>query len=78
MSTQEDGLLEIVLTKELKIKVNVTFTGTITVPDWMDVDDFENDIEYTASLNGWRHSDVMEIHLREVNADVDINEEVSA
>jgi hypothetical protein len=57
--------LEIVLTKEYQVKINVVFSGTITAPIGLDADDFENDIEYSASLNNWRNSDEMQLDLYE-------------
>jgi hypothetical protein len=57
--------LEIQLTKEYKVKINVMFSGTITAPIGLDEDDFGNDIEYSASLNNWRNSDEMELDLYE-------------
>ena len=57
--------LEIQLTKEYQVKINVMFSGTITAPIGLDEDDFGNDIEYSASLNNWRNSDEMELDLYE-------------
>ena len=45
--------LEIELTKELSVTINVTFSGTVTVPLGFDMDVIENHIEFDASTNSY-------------------------
>ena len=45
--------LDIELTKELSVTINVTFSGTVTVPLGFDMDVIENHIEFDASTNSY-------------------------
>ena len=45
--------LDIELTKELNVTINVSFSGTVTVPLGFDMDVIENHIEFDASTNSY-------------------------
>jgi Cu/Ag efflux pump CusA len=66
--------LDIELTKEYNVTINVTFSGTITAPLGMDTDDFERQLEFTAEPNGWGDSYEMEVDLFEDGIDLNIND----
>ena len=45
--------LEIELTQEHSVTINVTFSGTVTVPLGFDMDDLESHIDFEASANSY-------------------------
>ena len=65
--------LEIELTKEYSVTINVTFSGTITLPIGTDVDEIENYVDFEASESGWGTHDI-EVDLYTDGVDVNVNE----
>jgi hypothetical protein len=51
--------LEISLTKEVSVTINVTFSGTVDVPIGFDIEgDLENYIDFEATASGWGNIEV--------------------
>jgi hypothetical protein len=51
--------LEISLTKEVQVTINVTFSGTVDVPIGFDIEgDLENYIDFEATASGWGNVDI--------------------
>ena len=51
--------LEISLTKEVQVTINVTFSGTVDVPLGFDIEgDLENYIDFEATASGWGNVDI--------------------
>jgi hypothetical protein len=51
--------LEISLTKEVQVTINVTFSGTVDVPIGFDIEgDLENYIDFEATASGWGNIEV--------------------
>lgn len=51
--------LDIELTKEVNVTINVTFSGSVTVPLGFDIEgDLENYVNFEAEANGWGTNDV--------------------
>jgi hypothetical protein len=51
--------LEIELTKEVQVTINVTFSGTVDVPIGFDIEgDLENYIDFEATASGWGNFDI--------------------
>jgi hypothetical protein len=65
--------LEIVLTKEYDVTINVTFSGTVSVPLGFDMDcDLENYIDFEARTNGYGKEEV-ECDLYSDGIDITVN-----
>ena len=63
--------LEIELTKEYNVTINVTYSGTITVPLGFDMDYVEDNIDFEASAN--RNNNEFECDLFTDGIDVTVN-----
>ena len=51
--------LEISLTKEVNVTINVTFSGTVDVPIGFDIEgDIENYIDFEATASGWGNVEI--------------------
>jgi hypothetical protein len=51
--------LEISLTKEVNVTINVTFSGTVDVPIGFDIEgEIENYIDFEATASGWGNVDI--------------------
>lgn len=51
--------LNIELTKEVQVTINVTFSGTVDVPLGFDIEgDLENYIDFEATASGWGNVDI--------------------
>jgi SMC interacting uncharacterized protein involved in chromosome segregation len=51
--------LDISLTKEVQVTINVTFSGTVDVPLGFDIEgDLENYIDFEATASGWGNVEV--------------------
>jgi YbbR domain-containing protein len=51
--------LEISLTKEVQVTINVTFSGTVDVPLGFDIEgSLENYIDFEATASGWGNVDI--------------------
>jgi hypothetical protein len=51
--------LEISLTKEVNVTINVTFSGTVDVPIGFDIEgELENYIDFEATASGWGNVDI--------------------
>lgn len=65
--------LNIELTKEYDVTINVTFSGSITVPLGFDVEgNLENYLNFTAEASGWG-TDEIDTDLFEDGVDVNVN-----
>jgi capsid protein len=64
--------LDIELTKEYNVTINVTFSGTITLPISADIYDIENYVDFEASESGWGTHDI-EVDLFTDGVDVNVN-----
>jgi hypothetical protein len=65
--------LEIELTKEYQVTINVTFSGTVTLPLGIDVDEIENYVNFEANESGWGTDDI-EVDLFTDGVDVNVIE----
>jgi hypothetical protein len=66
--------LDISLTKEVNVTINVTFSGTIDVPLGFDIEgDLENYLDFEATANNWGNNDI-EVDLFTDGVDVNVNE----
>jgi hypothetical protein len=63
--------LEIELTKEYDVTITVTFSGSVTLPLGVDVDDIENYVDFDAEVN--RYKDDVEVDLFSDGVDVRVN-----
>ena len=64
--------LDIELTKEVNVVINVTFSGSVTVPVGFDIEgDLENYVNFEAESSGWGTSDV-EVDLFTDGVDVNV------
>ena len=51
--------LEISLTKEVQVTINVTFSGTVDVPIGFDIEgELENHVYFEATASGWGNVDI--------------------
>lgn len=67
------GIFGISLTVDYDVTINVTFTGTITVPMGYDMDDLENDIQARIEHGYYGNSDI-DIDVSEDHLDIDYTE----
>ena len=64
--------LDIELTKEVNVTINVTFSGSVTVPVGFDIEgDIENYINFEAEASGWGSVEI-ETDLFEDGVDVNV------
>jgi FtsZ-binding cell division protein ZapB len=67
------GIFGISMTVDYDVTINVSFSGTITVPMGYDMDDLENDIQASITNGYYGNSDI-EIDVSEDHLDIDYTE----